>query len=220
MSKMERPSDRSGKRIREAAYVFIATVIVLSLIITALSIVPSSNGETYFEIASDQFIDYSISGKLDNVTVGGDVRVYFMERDDRGPRSFIVTLTERAPGDEIAPFSFDPLLVSRYFEYDGLNLTCIGDLLIYRLPQYSGSNGSGLSYGTFGESSDHQIVQTSYSNGETIHYINGNNDTVLEQWVPVGTGLPVKLKYSDAGGTDLTFLIWDSNIDWIDNLSR
>lgn len=219
MSSVERQPNRSGGKLREAAYIFIATVIVFALIITTLSIIPSNRGGASSKITNEQFIDYSISGTLNNITVGGEVRYYFVERDDRAG-SFIVTLSERAPGDEIAPFSFNPLLVSRYFNYDGTNLTCIGDLLIYKLPQYGGSNGSGLSYGTFGTLVDHQSVQTSLYNGESEHYLNEYDGTTLEQWVPDGTGLPVKLRYTDASGTDLTLSGWDSNMNWVLDLDR
>lgn len=220
VSRMERQPNRSGGKLREAAYIFIATVIVLALIITALSIIPSNKGVPGSEITSGQYIDYAISGRLVNVTVGGEIRYYFIEREDKGPGSFIVTLTERAPVGDLAPFSSDPLLTSRFFGYDGTNLTCIGDLLIYRLPQYGDSNGSGLSYGAFGTFVDRQVVQTRLYSGECEHYINEDNGTTLEQWVAVGTGFPVKLRYMDSGGTDLTLSGGDSNIDWVKNLDR
>ncbi|GEM_PF-3571642 len=220
VSSIERQPNRSGGKLREAAYIFIITVIVLTLIIAALGIIPSNKGVTGYEITSGQYIDYSVSGSLDDATVDGVIHYYFIEMDDGEPGSFIVTMAERAPLGVFAPFSSDPLLTSRFLDYDGTNLTCIGDLLIDKLPQYGGSNGSGLSHGAFGTFVDRQVVQTKLFSGECEHYISENNGTTLEQWVAVGTGFPVKLRYADAGGTDLTLSVEDSNIDWVKDLNR
>ncbi len=220
--------ERKGPRgsYREAAVVFATTAVIMVVIIAALQLYAAESGKGPFPLKTGDWIEYDIEGKVANESVGGEFIYYFMERVDRGPAYYITTVVPRAPTDQSSPFYSKPMLGSQTFAYDGSNLYAIGDLLSLSMSDYDGANNTQMPTGWFGEFVDHQKVSRHngavmpYTNGEAAHYISTHAGIKLEQWVANGTGLPIKLRYADEYGTDITLTIAYTSIGWIEKLPR
>jgi hypothetical protein len=203
-----------GKRAPKRSWFLLSPRLFLSYV--------ASSVRDKFPLATGDFVEYRIEGKLNNVSMGAEFIFYFTENYGRGQNQYIVTISPSSGMQQAIPFVDRPMLESQYFHYDGKNLFAIGELLASASSHYDGANISDLPQGSFGTFVDYQNFQRPdmpYTNGESVHYTVSDNGATLEQWVVNGTGLPIKVTYSDTHGTLLSLSLTYTNVEWIERLT-
>ena len=200
--------------VPEAMAVFIVVLVATFLILSSYQAYVAEMSKEPYPLTTGDYMEYSFQGTLANLTVGGDFIFYFTERSDRAEEYFVVTICPRAPSDQMRPFDGKPLIMSEYFTYDKRNLTAIGGVILDALATYVGMNVSDRPDSGFGTFIAFENPDVGFYLGWAAHYSIDYHGASVDQWITNGTGVPLRIDYSDDHGSNLQITFMQASEEW------